>query len=257
MPDAMHPTRKARGGDRGRPVAVPRGFRGAGSLHNLPLELSGFVGREKELAEVGRLLEEARLLTLTGPGGCGKTRLALEAARGLVEGFEDGVWLVELAPLSDPSLVPQAVASVVGAREQPRRSLTETLSGHLRSRELLLILDNCEHLIGACAALAEGLLRSCPGLRVLATSRESLGIIGEVAWPVPSLTLPDLRRLPEVESLPRYEAARLFVERTVAVKPSFALTEHNAAAVARGHGRPAREPPAVPVARSSVGDGLG
>jgi predicted ATPase/DNA-binding CsgD family transcriptional regulator len=200
---------------------------------NLPSELSSFVGREKELAEVKRLLEHNRLLTLTGSGGCGKTRLALVAAREVVEGFEDGVWLVELAPLADPALVPQVVASTLGVREQPGRSPTETLSDYLGSKKVLLVVDNCEHLVETCAELAETLLHSCPELRVLATSREALGITGEVAWPVPSLSLPDLRRLPDVEGLPRYESARLFVERTVAVKPTFELTEENAVAVAK------------------------
>ena len=201
--------------------------------HNLPLELSSFVGREKELAEVERLLEETRLLTLTGSGGCSKTRLALAAAAELVEGYEDGVWVVELAPLADPALVPQVVASTLGVREQPGRSLTEALSYYLRTRKVLLVLDNCEHLIDACAELAEALLHSCPELRILATSREALGITGEVAWPVPSLSLPDLRRLPDIESLTRYESARLFVERAAAVKPSFALTAQNAPSVAQ------------------------
>jgi predicted ATPase/DNA-binding CsgD family transcriptional regulator len=197
------------------------------------LELSSFVGREKERAEVKRLLGETRLLTLTGSGGSGKTRLALAVASELVEGFEDGVWMIELAPLADSSLVAQAVASALGVREQPGRSLTEMLSGYLGSKKLLLVLDNCEHLIEACAELAESLLRSCPELRILATSREALGIAGEISWSVPSLTLPDLRRLLDVESLSRYEAARLFVERAVAANPTFTLTEQNAPAVAR------------------------
>jgi len=234
MADATHPPREVRENGRGRLVALSGRRRDAGPPNNLSLELSSFVGREKELAEVKRLLEDNRLLTLTGSGGCGKTRLALEVAAGeLAEGFEDGVWLVELAPLADPSLVAQAVAFTLKVREQPGRSLTGTLSDHLGSRKLLLVLDNCEHLIEACAALADALLRSGPELRVLATSREALGITGEVAWPVPSLSLPDLRRLPEVESLTLYESARLFVERAAAVNPSFALTEHNAAAVAQ------------------------
>jgi non-specific serine/threonine protein kinase len=234
MADATHPPREVRGSGGGRLVAVPGGASGRREPpNNLPLQLSSFVGREKELAEVMRLLGDARLLTLTGPGGCGKTRLALAATGELAEGFEDGVWLVELAPLADPSLVSQAVASVVGVREQPGRSLTETLSDHLRTRKLLVVLDNCEHVIEACATLAEALLRSCPELRVMATSREALGIVGEVAWPVPPLSLPDLRRVPEVESLPRYESARLFVERAEAVKPTFAITDQNAASVAQ------------------------
>jgi predicted ATPase/DNA-binding CsgD family transcriptional regulator len=201
--------------------------------NNLPMRLSSFVGREEELTELRRLLEGNRMLTLTGAGGCGKTRLALAVAEELVEAFENGVWLVDLAPLADPSLVPQALASAMGVREQPGRPLSETLSDHLASQKVLLVLDNCEHLVEACAELAESLLRSCHGLRVLATSREALGINGEVAWPVPSLSLPDLRRVPNVESLSRYESARLFVERTVAVKPTFALTEQNAPSVAR------------------------
>src|SRR5215218_6859735 len=155
--------------------------------HNLPLELSSFVGREKELAEVERLLEETRLLTLTVSGGCGKTRLALAAAAELVEGYEDGVWVVDLAPLADPALVPQVVASALGVREQPGRPLTATVVDHLQLRSLLLVLDNCEHLTEACASFTGALLSSCPNLRVLATSRQPLDTDGEVRWIVPSL----------------------------------------------------------------------
>jgi predicted ATPase/DNA-binding CsgD family transcriptional regulator len=201
--------------------------------HNLPLELSSFVGRVKELGEVKRLLKDNRLLALTGSGGCGKTRLALGVAGEVAPRFEGGVWLVELASLADPSLVPQSVAFALGVREQPGRSLAETLSDHLGTRRVLLVLDNCEHLVEACAELAETLLRACPELHILATSREALGVPGEVAWPVPSLTLPDLRRLPDIESLSRYESARLFVERAVAINPTFAITEQNAPAVAQ------------------------
>src|SRR5215212_4468359 len=201
--------------------------------HNLPSELSSFVGREKELAEVKLLLEDNRLLTLTGSGGCGKTRLALVAAGELVGAFEDGVWLVELASLADPSLVQGAVASALGVREQPGKPPIEPLSNYLRTKKMLLVLDNCEHLIEACAVLAEALLRTCPNLRILATSREAFGIAGETRLAVPPLSLPDLRHLPTVEDLVRYEAADLFVGRAKAVKPGFALTERNAMSVAQ------------------------
>jgi predicted ATPase/DNA-binding CsgD family transcriptional regulator len=201
--------------------------------NNLPLELSSFVGREKELAEVKRLLEDNRLLTLTGSGGCGKTRLALAAAGELVGGLEDGAWLVELASLADPSLVQGAVASALGVREQPGSPSTESLSDYLRTKKMLLVLDNCEHLVEACAVLAEALLRTCPNLRILATSREAFGIAGETRLAVPSLSLPDPRRLPAVEDVARYEAANLFVDRAKAIKPEFALTERNAMYVAQ------------------------
>ena len=201
--------------------------------NNLPLELSSFVGREKELAEVRRLLEDSRLLTLTGPGGCGKTRLALVAAGNLVGGFEDGAWLVELASLADPALVQGAVASALGVREQPGSPSIEPLSGYLRTKKMLLVLDNCEHLVEACTVLCEALLRTCPNLRILATSREAFGIIGETRLSVPPLTLPDPRHLPAVEDVARYEAAKLFEERAKAVEPKFALTEGNATAVAQ------------------------
>jgi non-specific serine/threonine protein kinase len=200
---------------------------------NLPLQLTSFVGREREIAEVERLLADHRLLTLTGPGGSGKTRVALAVAFEVVECFEDGVWFVELAPLSDPDLVPQAVASVLGVREVPGRPLTETLVEHLGTKGLLLILDNCEHLVEACAALTDTLLRSCPGVRILGTSREALGIGGENAWLVPSLILPDADQTAPAQVLASYEAISLFAERARAVASGFELTEVNAPAVTR------------------------
>jgi predicted ATPase/DNA-binding SARP family transcriptional activator len=202
-------------------------------LDNLPLELTSFVGRDRDVAEIKRLLAERRLLTLCGPGGAGKTRLALAVAQDLVEEFEDGVWWVELAPLSDPNLVVRAVASALGVPEPPEISMTEALVEHLKNQKTLLILDNCEHLIEACADLADTLLRACPNLRILATSREPLRVAGEASWQVPSLSLPDIGRLPAAGELAGYEAINLFVERAQAVDAGFTLTEDNAPAVAR------------------------
>ena len=210
--------------------------------NNLPRQLTSFVGRGREMAEVKRLLSTTYLLTLSGSGGCGKTRLALQVAADLLEEFADGVWLVELAALLDPALVPQAVASALGVREEPlgldeldgapgppssrARPLRARLLDYFQSKQLLLILDNCEHLIDACAQLAETLLRACPNLRILATSREALGIAGETAWRVPSLSLPD-RQLPPVESLMEYEALRLFIDRAKSALPTFTVTDQS------------------------------
>lgn len=199
----------------------------------LPVEISSFVGRERELAEVGNLLATTRLLTLVGPGGCGKTRLALRAARAAAANFRDGACWVELAPLSDCGLVPQAVASALNVRELPGRPLTGRLIEHLKLKNSLLVLDNCEHLPGACAAMAVSLLRACPHLTLLATSRESLGITGEVSWPVAPLTIPDPDNPVRADELRRYEAVRLFVERAKAVRPGFALADDNGQALAQ------------------------
>jgi non-specific serine/threonine protein kinase len=179
------------------------------------------------------LVGDARLVTLGGPGGCGKTRLALAVAQEMVESFEGGVWWVELASLSDPKLVPGALASALGVREVADRSPTEVLVEHLETRKTLLVLDNCEHLVEGCAALADALLRACPELEILATSREPLRIGGEAVGMVPSLSFPDPLRLPPAAELANYEAVRLFVERAKAVDVGFALTERNASAVAR------------------------
>ncbi len=201
--------------------------------HNLPLQLTSFVGREQELGEVAALLGAHRLLTLTGPGGTGKTRLALQAAADALEAYPDGVWLAELAALAGPALVPQAVAAAVGAREEPGRPLGATLTDALRPKRVLVLLDNCEHLLDACARLADTLLRACPHVRVLATSREALGTAGETTWRVPSLALPDPDRLGPLEQVTHYDAVRLFTDRAVAVQPAFRVTAANAPAVAR------------------------
>src|SRR5262249_34977329 len=148
--------------------------------HNLPRLLTSFVGREREIADVKRQLGRARLLTLTGPGGTGKTRLSLQVATDLLADFPDGVWLVELAPIADPALAPQALAMVLGVREETGRALIATLADHLRSRRALLLFDNCEHLIDACARLVDDLLRACSEVRIVASSREPLGLTGEV-----------------------------------------------------------------------------
>ena len=206
---------------------------GPGDAHNLPATLTSFVGRAPAMAAVLRLLDTARLLTLTGPGGCGKTRLALHVARTLLGRYAHGVWLVELAALDDPTLVFQGVATVLGLREEAGQPLAATVTAALRPRHLLLVLDNCEHLVAACAAVAALLVRECPDLRILTTSREALGITGEVAWPVPSLDVPDLEPLPPLEALRQVEAVQLFLDRAGAVQPDFTLTPHNAAAVAQ------------------------
>jgi predicted ATPase/class 3 adenylate cyclase/tetratricopeptide (TPR) repeat protein len=200
--------------------------------NNLPLQLTSFVGRERELDEIRRQLEQARLLTLTGPGGVGKPRLALQVAADLLDRFADGVWLVDLAPLSDPGLVAEVVASSVGVREETNRPVLATLASELQDRMLLVLLDNCEHLLDASAELVVTLLRACPSLRVLATSREPLRLSGEFTYPVPTLALPDLRNLPPVESLTQYEAVELFVERAALTRAGFAVTSGNASAVA-------------------------
>lgn len=202
------------------------------SRHNLPDALSSFVGRERELLEVKRLLPMTRLLTLIGSGGCGKTRLALEVAGDLAGAYPDGVWLTELASLSDPALVPREVAGTLSVPEQPGRPPEDTLVDFLRHRQLLLVLDNCEHLIEACSRLAAILLASCPHLRVLATSREALGVAGEANWRVPPLSLPEAGASSSADVLANSESVRLFVERARSRLPTFALTHGNVRGVA-------------------------
>jgi predicted ATPase len=196
--------------------------------HNLPAQLTTFIGRRKEIDEIERLFASTRLLTLTGAGGCGKTRLALQAASEIRDQFRDGVWLVDLAPLTEPDLVKYAVASVLRIQEGAERSILEVLSDYVRSRELLLVLDNSEHLIMACAQLTEALLRAGANVRVLATSREALGLAGETVWRVPSLSLPVPSQAASIKEVLQSEALHLFAERAKAVNPEFTVADDNA-----------------------------
>ncbi len=200
--------------------------------HNLPYQLTSFVGRAQEIAQLEELVTAHRLVTLTGAGGAGKTRLAIEVASRLVDAFADGVWLVELAALSDPRLVPQAVAQALEVKEQPARPVIETLSDYLASKTLLLVLDNVEHLLEACVHLVDEIVRRSPDIAVLVTSRERLGITGELTYRVPSLTVPGTNERLTPETVSRYEGVRLFVDRAKLLRPDFDVTTENASAVA-------------------------
>ncbi len=199
--------------------------------NNLPLQLTSFIGREKETAEVKRLLDSTRFLTLTGSGGSGKTRLALQVAAELLDTCKDGAWLIELAPVSDPAFVPNVLAAVLGVRETQNARLIDVLTDYLYDKQALIVLDNCEHLIMACAEMADTLLHSCPNLKILATSREALSVMGETAWRIPSLTLPDSNGAETLEHLAGCEAIQFFTERAKAARPDFILTNQNAPAV--------------------------
>jgi predicted ATPase/class 3 adenylate cyclase len=201
--------------------------------NNLPTQLTSFIGREKEAADVKRLLVNTHLLTLIGPGGTGKTRLSLQVAQEQLEAFLHGVWLVELAPISDASLVARTTAATLNLPAEVHRPAIDMLCDYLRDKELLIILDNCEHLVDACARMVDRLLHTAPKLRILASSREALGIAGEVSYRVPSLELPDVKTLLTVESLNQYEAVKLFIDRALAALPTFAVTNDNAPAVAQ------------------------
>jgi len=201
--------------------------------NNLPTQTTSFVGRERELASAADRLSTTRLLTLTGPGGSGKTRLAVHLAADLLDRYSDGVWLVELGPVTDPAGVAPAVGAVLHIAERPGRSVLDNISASLRSRQLLIVLDNCEHLIAACADLADALIRTCPSVTILTTSREGLNVPGETLMPVPSLRLPAHDRAASLDELREYEAIALFVDRCASYQPAFALTEENATDILR------------------------
>jgi len=204
-----------------------------GVATNLPVQLTSFIGREREMREVKRIIAENRLVTLTGAGGTGKTRLAVEVGGGLMELHQDGVWMVELALVTDPELTTESVAVVLGVREEAGRPLVASLAQFLRNKKLLLILDNCEHLLESCARLSAELLRTAPGVRIMATSRSPLALPGEAIFAVPSFGIPDAwyRRNKDrvkVEDAAAFEAVQLFCERATAAHPAFVLTKANA-----------------------------
>jgi non-specific serine/threonine protein kinase len=195
---------------------------------NIPVPLTSFIGREKELKEIARLLFTSRLLTLTGPGGVGKTRLAIKAANDSMKKVRDGVFWIGLVGLSDGNLIPQEIAQTLNLHEVPDEPLIETLKAHLKSKEVLIVLDNCEHVIRACAQFAEQLLAPCPELKILATSIEALGLFNETIWHVPSLPLPEMRRTLSLSELKEFASIELFSERAAHANADFALNEKNA-----------------------------
>ena len=200
--------------------------------NNLPQQATSFIGRSKELTELKGLLAKTRLLTLTGSGGCGKTRLGLQLAAESLEQFPDGAWLVELAPLSDPGLVSPTVASVLGLKEEPGKPITRTLNEYLADKRLLILLDNCEHVLDACATMADAVLRQCAGVEIVSSSREALGIGGEQTYRVPSLSLPDPKTTHTPESIVQFEAVQLFVDRALLARSDFRVTAQNASTLA-------------------------
>ncbi len=203
------------------------------TLSNLPVQLTSFIGRERELAEVGHLISNSRLVTLTGAGGCGKTRLAIQVGSNMSSIFADGVWLVDFVPLREPELVPQYVAQTLGLRSAPNQSFNELLLNFARPKQMLLILDNCEHLITICSSLAQQLLAAASGLNILATSRQPLAVSGEMIYQVQGLLLPSFVSATALdpEDLKQYDAIRLFVERGRAISPHFSITLENESAI--------------------------
>jgi predicted ATPase/class 3 adenylate cyclase len=200
---------------------------------NLPTQLTTFIGRENEIAEVKQELGAHRLVTLTGSGGTGKTRLSLQVAADLLDKFDQGVWFVELAPLTDPDLIPQTILSTIGVQERQGKTPLDALKEYFHEKQALILLDNCEHLVSASAQVVNTLLNTAPQLKVLASSREALGVKGEASYPVPSLSLPDIKHLPIIEELSQYEAVRLFIDRALLVSPHFTMDKDNAPFIAQ------------------------
>jgi predicted ATPase/DNA-binding SARP family transcriptional activator/DNA-binding NarL/FixJ family response regulator len=221
--------------------------------HNLPFALTSFVGRDREIAQLQNALKSARSITLIGAGGSGKTRLAMELARRVLDAYPDGVWLVDLAPLGDPGLVPETVAETLGVPEDQHRTVIESIVDALTDRMTLILLDNCEHVVDACAEISNALLQRCPGISILATSRERLNIDGERIWQVRPLTVPDPQQALSAGDLARIESVQLFCERAALVQPDFSIKDENAGAISRICRRLDGMPLAIELAASRVG----
>jgi len=201
--------------------------------NNLPFLLTNFIGREKEMKEIRILLQSSRLITLLGPGGTGKTRLSIQEGADMIDEFEHGVWIIELASIKDPSLIHNTIASALNIREEPGRKLAEIVTDFLKEKKILLIFDNCEHLISDCALIIQSLLSKCSGLKILTSSREALRISGEKSFRVPTLSMPGSNEKVTAETVMSYEAVQLFTERALSVKKDFIITNENAPALAK------------------------
>ena len=233
LKDLLHPEHLYQLNRSGLPTSFPALKTLDSFPNNLPAQLTSFIGREREIAEIKQELIDHRLVTLTGSGGTGKTRLSLQVAADLLDQFQHGVWFVELAPLADPDLIPQAILSAIGVQAPQGRNSLDTLREYLQEKQTLIVLDNCEHLVSASAFVTNTLLNNAPRLKIMASSREALGIKGEASYPVPSLSLPDIKHLPIVEQLSHYESVRLFLDRATLVAPHFSLNQDNAPFIAQ------------------------
>ncbi len=209
-------------------------LRSLGALpNNLPIQTTSFIGRQRELTDLQRLVTRTRVVTLVGVGGCGKSRLATQVAADVGEAHPDGVWWVDLAPVSDPERVPHAALAALGIGDFRGRDPLERLTGHLAGQRVLLVVDNCEHLLAAAARLVDAVRRSCAEAVAIATSREPLDLPGELVWQVPSLSLPPVGQEVSIEHVDRYDALRLFVDRAVSALPGFALDDESVDIVAK------------------------
>ena len=220
--------------------------------HSLPEQLTSFIGRSQEITTIQKLLSKNRLVTLTGAGGCGKTRLAAEVAANLIEEFEDGVWFINLGPVTDPNFVAMEISGVLDIKEEPNKAIIDTLVENIKNMSLLILLDNCEHLVQACAEIADKLLQSVKGIRILATSREALNTQGEVPWRVPSLSFPDKVSKTDIDEALQYEAVKLFTERAASSKSGFTLNPQNTSLVIRICQRLAGIPLAIELAATRI-----